>query len=96
MKTPQEFIKFCEVLLQNMKSASSLGDEQIFLAFNSLDETQNRIVKQFLNDLVVGQATETEIQQAWSDALPEYRISGSENSYRDFITKVRDIIEKRT
>lgn len=91
MRVPDEFKHLAHCFHQDSDLEASTAEEWIANALEFLRKPQQRVVKEFLTELLRGNPTGPELQEIWNGTGPDWGF-GDDRELRVFLTMIRDMI----
>jgi hypothetical protein len=92
MQVPAEFRHLAQCFHQDMLLEGSTEAEWIANALRCLQKPQQRVVKQFLTELLRGNPDGKVLQEIWSGTAPSWDFPYDEE-LRGFLAMIRDAIQ---
>lgn len=94
MQIPDEFHQLCTLFYPGIYDEYPTREACISAVVQSFQGERKENLKRFLDDLLSGRYSDTELRQAWRSTSPSYDFN--EGGHRAFLNNVRGAIEKES
>jgi hypothetical protein len=88
MKIPREFERFAQRFFQGSEHGMATPEQWVDSALKGLDVAQRRVVQEFVSELLDGNYSDSDLQEAWNATSADYYISPG--GTRTFFAIIRD------